>query len=99
MTGPSRALRVAALVAILAGASPILFARAAHACPVCNTETGAAVRAGIFDDRFVARLLATLAPFPVLLAAVAALHHGWPGGDRPRSPRPPSQRDPERRAP
>jgi hypothetical protein len=46
------------------------------ACPVCDTETGALVRAGIFDGRFVPTLLAVAAPFPVLVAAVAWLRVG-----------------------
>jgi len=49
----------------------------ALACPVCNTGTGAAVRAGIFDGSFLATLASALAPFPVLLGIVAALHRGW----------------------
>lgn len=45
----------------------------AVACPLCNSETAAAVRANLLD-RFVPTLLAVAAPFPVLLAIVAALH-------------------------
>jgi hypothetical protein len=58
----------------------------AAACPVCNTETGAAVRAGLFDDRFPETMAGILAPFPVLLAIVALLHFGWrrlPWADTP----------------
>ncbi|WP_353567239.1 hypothetical protein [Haloferula sargassicola] len=36
------------------------------ACPTCNTETGIAVRAGIFNDAFLQTLGEVLAPFPVL---------------------------------
>jgi hypothetical protein len=52
-------------------------ASVAYACPVCSTATGEAVRAGIADG-FLFNLLATLAPFPFLIAAVAGLHWGWP---------------------
>lgn len=55
-----------------------LLAGDVSACPLCNSETAAAVRAGIFDDSFAPTLLAIVAPFPVLLAIVAALHAGWP---------------------
>jgi hypothetical protein len=49
----------------------------ARACPVCNTETGAAVRDGIFDGRFLGTLAGTLSPFPVLLLVALALRGGW----------------------
>jgi hypothetical protein len=63
---------------IRAGAITLLLsAGTALACPVCDTATGEAVRAGILDD-FALTLLATLAPFPILLAVVAGLHRGWP---------------------
>lgn len=54
----------------------MLSASIAGACPVCHTPTGQQVRAGIFNERFGENLLLTLAPFPVLAAAVAALHYG-----------------------
>lgn len=41
------------------------------ACPVCNTETGAKVRALAFGPDFLRHLGATLAPAPILLAIVA----------------------------
>jgi hypothetical protein len=56
----------------------------ASACPICDTETGVAVRAGIVED-FPVHFLATIAPFPVLIAAVALLHHGFPSSRRFRS--------------
>jgi hypothetical protein len=49
----------------------------AIACPICDTETGVAVRAGIVEN-FSTHLFATIAPFPVLIAAVALLHWGVP---------------------
>jgi hypothetical protein len=57
--------------------APLLAATDASACPLCNTGTGDAVRAGIVAD-FSGHLLAIVAPFPVLIAAVALLHRGWP---------------------
>jgi hypothetical protein len=60
------------------GASILLgFAATALACPVCDSGTGEAVRAGILAD-FGTHLLVTVAPFPVLVAVVALLHWGWP---------------------
>jgi hypothetical protein len=44
------------------------------ACPVCDTATGQAVRRGILSADLAGNLLATLAPFPVLLFLVALLH-------------------------
>lgn len=66
----------AASLALLAVATPAL------ACPVCNSETGGIVRAAIFNADFLPTLASTLAPFPVLLALVAALRFGW-APDRP----------------
>ncbi len=62
----------AASLALLAVATPAL------ACPVCNGETGGIVRAAIFNAEFLPTLASTLAPFPVLLALVAALRFAWP---------------------
>ena len=50
----------------------------ASACPVCDTETGRDVRAGIFDGAFGRNVSLTLLPFPVLLAVVAMIHFGLP---------------------
>lgn len=63
-----------------------LAAAPARACPVCDREAGARVRAGIFDGRFGANLLATAAPFGVVLGVAAAIRFArWPrrrpGGD------------------
>ena len=59
----------------------------AMACPVCNTDTGQQVRAGIMDGNFGVSLLATLLPFAVVLGVVAIIQFGLPGtwdkhGDR-----------------
>ena len=48
------------------------------ACPLCHTETGRQVRAGIFDAHFGGNLLYTLSPFPVFLLVVALLYFGFP---------------------
>ena len=53
----------------------------ASACPVCNTETGQEVRAGIFNENFTSTLAATMAPLPVLLASMFAAVH-WLGKER-----------------
>jgi hypothetical protein len=49
----------------------------ALACPVCESETGQQIRAGIFDERFGRNVLLVLSPFPVLAALGAALHVGF----------------------
>ena len=46
------------------------------ACPVCDTGTGEAVRAGIFDGNFAVNLIALLSPFPILIGIVAVIHFG-----------------------
>ncbi|WP_337174081.1 hypothetical protein [Paludisphaera sp.] len=48
----------------------------ADACPVCDTDTGRKVRAGIFGEDFGPNLVVTLAPFPIVLGVAAALHFG-----------------------
>lgn len=55
-------MRVRAIIATLVLGMPL----PAIGCPVCDTETGAAVRAGIFNADFLPTLLEVLAPFPVL---------------------------------
>ncbi|MGI4758488.1 MAG: hypothetical protein ACRYGF_16760 [Janthinobacterium lividum] len=45
----------------------------AQACVTCDSATACQVRRGIFDPHFFHTLLLVLAPFPVLLAAVAAV--------------------------
>lgn len=56
-----------AVAALLLSASP------AAACPLCASPTGERVRSSILGDDFAANLLATLAPFAVLLAVAAAI--------------------------
>lgn len=69
----------------------------AIACPVCNTETGAAVRAGIFDDRLLATALAVIAPFPALALVVLGIGLGAFVDGIAFVPRP-SRAPPQRRA-
>lgn len=48
------------------------------ACPVCDSEIGCQVRAGIFNDDFGRKLFLTLLPFPFFIGVVAAIHYGFP---------------------
>jgi hypothetical protein len=48
---------------------------AALACPVCDSATGEQVRAGILGAGFAPTFWAVLAPFPLLLLSVAAIHY------------------------
>jgi hypothetical protein len=61
-------------------AATVLAALPVAACPLCHTETGEAVRAGIFNSQFLPTALAVLSPFPLILAVVVALDRGWIGG-------------------
>jgi hypothetical protein len=47
---------------------------AAHACTVCDSQNGQALRAGLFDGHFAQTMLLVAAPIPVLVAAVALLY-------------------------
>ena len=55
----------------------LLSAAAGVACPLCDSETGSVVRAGIAAD-FGPRLIAVMAPMPIFALVVALLHFGWP---------------------
>lgn len=70
----TRAGRVGRGLLALAGA--LLGAAPAAACPVCGSEAGRRVRAGIFDHDFGGNLLLTALPFAVLLAVAAVIHFG-----------------------
>jgi hypothetical protein len=64
-------------VGVKAGVCALLVVAAvseAAACPVCDTATGAAVRAGIFDQQFEVTLALVLLPLTVLAAVVSAVH-------------------------
>lgn len=50
------------------------------ACPLCHTETGRQVRAGIFQDSFITKLAVTAAPFPVFGGVIAFIYFGKPKG-------------------
>lgn len=53
------------------------------ACPVCNTGTGRAVRAGILSSHFGSNLLATLVPFVFFLGIAYLIYYGLPGKAAP----------------
>jgi hypothetical protein len=50
----------------------------ATACPVCDSETGATVRAGIFNSAFPVTLLEVLSPFLVTGAVLYMLQRHLP---------------------
>jgi hypothetical protein len=52
----------------------------AAACPLCHTDLGRQVRAGIFGSDFWSNLLFVLLPFPIFLLLAAALHYGFGRG-------------------
>lgn len=76
------------------GGAFLIRASIAVACPICHTEIGEQVRAGIFDADFWTNMLFVLAPFPVLLLLAAALHYGFGRGFASASRGAPSQSDP-----
>jgi hypothetical protein len=73
-TGNAAIASIARLLPVL----PALFTSAAYTCPVCHTQTGEQVRAGIFNASFGWNLLATALPFPVFAGVVAWLYFGVP---------------------
>lgn len=76
-------MKRAAVVAALPAVLLLLPCAAARACPVCDTGTGEAVRAGLFDAAFAGNLAAVLLPFPVLLALAALTYYGPPAPPPP----------------
>jgi hypothetical protein len=56
------------------GATPV------RACPLCESETGQRVRAGIFNADFGHNLVVTLLPFPLFLGIIYLIYSGppWP---------------------
>ncbi|HVG26463.1 MAG TPA: hypothetical protein VM865_02570 [Acidobacteriaceae bacterium] len=71
---------------------PLLLPSAAHACTVCDSQTGHAVRSGI-ADHFLSTALLVALPIPLLAFAVLAVHYSmpdlaWPGPDMPSEPQP-----------
>lgn len=47
------------------------------ACPLCHTDLGQQVSAGIFGPDFWSNLFFVLLPFPIFLLLAAALHYGF----------------------
>jgi heme/copper-type cytochrome/quinol oxidase subunit 2 len=47
---------------------------AVMACPLCRSDTGEAVRAAIVDEHLPISIVATVAPFALVLAIVALVH-------------------------
>jgi len=60
------------------------------ACPLCDSDTGAQVRAGIFDEQFWPNVLRTLLPFPILLLLTALIYFdvSWLRNKPPAPPAP-----------
>jgi hypothetical protein len=53
-----------------------LVAGTANACPFCNSQTADKVRAGIFNEHFIFHVVASLAPFPVLIGILLMIYFG-----------------------
>jgi len=64
----------------LAVFTSVLSLSVVSACPLCHTETGRQVRAGIFHDSFLTKLSVTAAPFPVFGSVIAFIYFGKPKG-------------------
>jgi hypothetical protein len=60
----------------------LLVADVASGCPLCHTQTGEQLRAGIFNGSFGWNLLATLLPFPIFAGVVAFLYFGESRNDK-----------------
>ncbi len=65
--------QIAAAIVLLIGHVPF-----ASACPVCNSETGEQVRAGLLDGNLALNLLAVVLPFVVLAGVTTVIHFGLP---------------------
>jgi hypothetical protein len=61
-----------------AAVAVLVWGASALACPVCESETGQKVRAGIFSEDFESNVVLTLLPFPVLAGLVALIYYGFP---------------------
>jgi hypothetical protein len=55
---------------------------ATNACPVCDSEQGRQVRAGVFDEGFAHNTLETIAAFPVVVGVIVALYAALPNPHR-----------------
>ncbi len=57
----------------------IIFAEStSHACTICDSAAGSALRSGIFNSSFVITFLQVGAPFLVLGIAIYAIHGPLP---------------------
>jgi hypothetical protein len=65
-------------LACLASCLSLMLAGAASACPLCDSDTGQEVRAELVDEHLGVSVMATVAPFAVVLGVVAAVHFGPP---------------------
>ena len=65
-----------ALAGLVCGVLLLVSSSAAWACPVCDSGTGKAVRAGVFGRDFGFNLLVSVAPFAVCALIVAAIYYG-----------------------
>lgn len=72
---------------LLVAAIVLIVAPAGVGCPVCDSEQGRQVRAGVLDDRFLLNVAQTAAPFPVLALVVGVLCMMAPGPGTPRERR------------
>ena len=67
---PTKSLLTLALLHALADA--------AFACTLCHTDTGKAVRSGIFGPDFAFNILVTLIPFVIFLGITALIYFRFP---------------------
>jgi len=70
--------RLGIFLASLFVATAFLSPATTFACTLCDTDTGRQVRAGIFGEHFWSTLAGVIAPFPIMLLAVAAIHFAIP---------------------
>ena len=54
------------------------------ACPMCDSETGGQVRAGIAESASPSTVVAVLAPFLIVSGIAALIHFDLPQGRRRR---------------
>jgi hypothetical protein len=73
---PMKAGMFTSWVAWCGGASAALATRIAAACPVCDSETGQQIRAGIAGEGLVVSIIATVLPFLVMVGVVAVVQIG-----------------------
>jgi hypothetical protein len=71
--------------AALVGAASFFVSSPAWSCPVCDSGTGQAVRAGVFGSDFGFNLAVTTVPFLIFAAIIAGIYYGPPEQWRRRS--------------